>query len=341
MSVRKYITEFGLGMRFSQVWLLQQGQLEELKNFDQLKNDPPHIYIIARQSKISIDPQLSYIDDSTISINFKIQDKNSHTVESFSFPNPSKDLKLQLDCQYPYTEFSIINKKGSNCLSGKSSIFLLHLLGLKKNSDLTLVETIRIDYLLNHLSFEVVYVGQAYGKEGSRTALDRLPNHGTLQKIYFESNQKHPDKDVWIILCSFAKSVITTINPTKERYGVSLEENDKHLYNVANTVMNDEAGITDGQSINFTEAALIKYFQPEYNIIFKDNFPSPSHSTYSECYELDINSLIIELSTIFDIPSIGEVQFKLHSSKVEADFEHLIHFDLHSREKRESMFDFS
>lgn len=55
--------------------------------------------------------------------------------------------------------------------------------------------------------------------------------------------------------------------------------------------------ITDRQKINFTEAALIKYFQPKYNIEFKDSFPSAKHKSYSECYKLDVRALTIELDT--------------------------------------------
>jgi hypothetical protein len=49
------------------------------------------------------------------------------------------------------------------------------------------------------------------------------------------------------------------------------------------------------QKINFTEAALIKLFEPQYNVHFKNNFPDKKHKSYLECYDQDIRALIIEL----------------------------------------------
>ena len=68
---------------------------------------------------------------------------------------------------------------------------------LKQSGDLYYVETIagdrvwpRTDTILGYLShhteavtFDVQYIGQAYGADGSRHAVDRLLKHETLQKI--------------------------------------------------------------------------------------------------------------------------------------------------------------
>ena len=334
MSVRKYITEFALGMRLSNVYLLQQDQLQMLKNFEEFQSAPSHIYIIARQPKISIEPESFYLDSKFYSLKFNIQKQNSYTHQIFKSPISSEIVNLQLDCPYPHTEYIFKEKEGNIVAHGKAALLLLQNISTLKEINLYKQKFQKINDLQNLLSFEVLYVGQSYGEDGSRNALDRLQDHQTLQKIYFESNKKNPDKDIWIVLCSFEKSVITTIDPTQNNYGVSIEESDRHLFSVCNKVMNDDAGITEKQSINFTEAALIRYFQPEYNEKFKNNFPDYSHSSYSECYDLDINSVIIELST-----DLERMQFKLHSLKIPPDFNHLIHFSLHSKDERKSMFE--
>lgn len=54
---------------------------------------------------------------------------------------------------------------------------------------------------------------------------------------------------------------------------------------------------TDKQKINFIEASLIKAFKPEYNKEFKHSFPNKNHKSYRECYDLDINAMVIETGT--------------------------------------------
>ena len=334
MSARKYITEFALGMRLSNAYLLQQDQLQNLRDFEEFQSAPSHIYIIARQPKISIDPESFHIDDKFYSLKFNIQKQNSYTHQIFKSPISSEILNLQLDCPYPHTEYTLKDKEDNIYANGKAALLLSQNISKLKELYSYNQKFQKINDIQNLLSFEVLYIGQSYGKEGSRTALDRLPDHKTFQKIYFESNKKYPDKDVWIILFSFEKFVVTTIDSTQNNYGASIEESDRHLFDVCSKVMNDEAGITEKQSVNFTEAALIRYFQPEYNEKFKNNFPDNSHSSYSECYDLDINSVIIELST-----DLEGMQFNLHSSNIPPAYNHLIHFNLHSKDERKSLFE--
>lgn len=91
--------------------------------------------------------------------------------------------------------------------------------------------------------------------------------------------------------------------------------------------------MSDQQFVSFTEAALIKYFQPEYNKTFKNIFPSPAHLTYKDCYELDLNMIAIEIQT-------ENVMCRLWSQHVEPKWTHLHKFILHSVNDRKSMFDF-
>lgn len=76
----------------------------------------------------------------------------------------------------------------------------------------------------------------------------------------------------------------------------------------------------------------IKYFQPPYNKIYKDTFPNPAHKTYSECYELDINSICIEMHTL------DMINCRMFSEKVEKSHSHYETYLLHSKEKRKSIF---
>jgi hypothetical protein len=55
--------------------------------------------------------------------------------------------------------------------------------------------------------------------------------------------------------------------------------------------------VSEEQEINLIEAILIKYFQPRFNQVFKRKFPSPAHKTYSQCYDLDFNTVSVEIDT--------------------------------------------
>lgn len=91
------------------------------------------------------------------------------------------------------------------------------------------------------------------------------------------------------------------------------------------------SSINFDQQITFTEAALIKYFEPIYNKEYKTNFPSKFHSSYDQCYQLDINSVAFELDT-----SILFTQ--LFSNTINPSIWHNKHYPLYSEDNRKDMF---
>ena len=93
-------------------------------------------------------------------------------------------------------------------------------------------------------------------------------------------------------------------------------------------------GISEDQAINLTEAALIRYFQPQYNIVYKDSFPNYKHSSYSECYGMDVNSISIELDTMYC------QNLEIYSKSIPRKHNHMFHYTLHSEEEKRSMFEF-
>lgn len=92
-------------------------------------------------------------------------------------------------------------------------------------------------------------------------------------------------------------------------------------------------GINEQQKINFTEAALIRYFRPLYNTIYKESFPNPAHSTYQECFDLDINSVCIEMNTL------EMMNCMFYSESVPRTHWNRQDFLLKSKEERKSMFE--
>lgn len=291
------------GMRL----LLQQSHLDRVSDFD----FEPHIYMVCRRPRISIDPESCLFTETEFSAVFKKQERNNF----YDIPVVTRNLlgtkDIKLISEFPYTEYELVDLGGEVISKGKSAL-LLASLGAQ---------------YWDNMDLEVLYIGQSYGKDGSRNAAERLTSHSTLQGIYAEAIQKSPDQEIWLLLWEFTPLLLASFEGRSKAYKASTEEDSSHIKHV---LAND---ITEQQQINFTEAALIKYFQPKFNKIYKDSFPNPAHSTYSECYEIDLNMVCVELQT-------EDLFLRLWTDEVKPQWVHLCTFPLHSKEERMYMFEF-
>lgn len=311
MATRKYLTEFGLNMFGSYSALLQHDKIEELATDNTYAANPCHIYMITRRPRITLEPSSIKFDEEHVKGIFNIQRGANLEPYSFEIPNQLGTSNLKIDCPYPHTEFRIYNENNETVSFGKTAL-LISMIG--KFWEL--------------LPLEVLYVGQAYGAEGTRSAPARLKNHSTLQRIYAEAIRKSPDQEIWLVLWSFEQVLLMGIDGTQQIYGTTDQEDKEHTHLVVRN------NVTEQQRINFTEAALIRYFEPEYNKIYKGSFPNPDHKNYSECYDLDINFISVELQT-------RDLMCQLWSPKAPARWTHYATYLLHSIEERKAMFDFS
>jgi hypothetical protein len=287
--------------------LLQQGHLDQV---DQTGIEP-HIYIVTRRPRITFDPASVIFTEEKVTGQFLKQIKDKLIPIPFETQNFLGTSKVSLMCEYPYTEYAIKDKSNNVISNGKCALLLA---------------TLSPEYW-EHLDLEVLYVGQSYGKDGSRTASDRLKSHSTLQGIYAEAIKNSPDQDIWLILSTFEPLLLGSFDGRGNNYTTTMEEDSDHIHDVLST------SITEKQQINFTEAALIKYFQPPYNKIYKDSFPNPAHSTYTECYDIDLNMVCVEIQS-------EDIGLRLWSDSVEPQWVHFCSFPLHSREDRVYMFEF-
>jgi hypothetical protein len=173
------------------------------------------------------------------------------------------------------------------------------------------------------ICFEVKYIGQAYGQDGSRNAIDRLLKHETLQKIAIKGVPEGRKLTLLLLTVQSNNQVFTSINPFAK--------------NQENGEMRIEAGLaklfntTEAERISLYEAALIRYFYPEFNKEFKDSFPSTNLKILRDCYKKDFCSVIAEIC--FD-----ELPFQLRSSSVEPTSYHVAKFDLHKDDDRRMFF---
>jgi hypothetical protein len=308
MAIRKYLSEFGLNMFGEMKVLAQQDGLGVIKESGIGSKYPFHIYMVGRRPRITLNPNSIEIDDKIIKCQFQIQRGNTFEPHTFIARNGFGTTKISLDCPYPHTEFIFRDEQGEQLLKGKTAV----LMGMVFPNSWSL------------LKLEVLYIGQSYGIEGARTAPERLANHSTLQAIYADGIKSFPDQEIWLILWNFEPQLLASFDGITKKYGTTIEEDDKHTEEVIKNPVSEQ------QRINFTEAALIKYFEPEYNIKYKTRFPNPAHKTYSECYNLDLNLVSFSLTT-------DDIGCQLWSKKVPPKWTHSAQYELDSSEERKSM----
>lgn len=168
------------------------------------------------------------------------------------------------------------------------------------------------------------------GKDGNRTAFDRLEQHATLQKILTEYRNDHPDKHIYILLLEIQKQLAMSFDGRSKEYMKTEEESDKHMKQVCCNLPEED------QVINITEAALINYFKPEYNINFVDNFPNENHKGYRQYYDLDYNSLLVELDLEFDHAPL--IQLYTSTNRINSSFD-FIRYQLFNDNERSNMYE--
>lgn len=173
------------------------------------------------------------------------------------------------------------------------------------------------------IHFQVKYIGQAYGKDGSRNALDRLTKHETLQKISIKGVPEGYKLSLLLLEVEPGSSLVTAFTPNAQQPaddGQRIKAGLDKLY-----------GTTEAEQVSLFEAAMIKYFSPEYNKEFKNSFPSTNLKILQDCYEKDISAVFAQIC-------IDELPYKLFSEMVEPKMYHISKHDLHNNSERKVFF---
>ncbi|MAY99786.1 MAG: hypothetical protein CMH32_04580 [Micavibrio sp.] len=85
------------------------------------------------------------------------------------------------------------------------------------------------------------------------------------------------------------------------------------------------------ERVSIYEAAMIRYFQPEYNKQLKNSFPSTQLQILQGCYERDMQAVVAEFGAT-------NLPYNLSSDIISAKDHHKAHFDLHDDKARQSFF---
>lgn len=316
MSVpdRKYLSEHAVNI-YSARWLtITASQLASDGKMDaetQEVSNLCHIYVVCRRPSMSIEPErFSFIDGKAQGeLLYKIDGVTHNAPFSFSFNLADGATEVRVS-PYPHREIQSLNPEGEIVRYVPSDF-----IEMTRAADIPIMRNL-----------EVLYVGQAFA-DGKRSAVDRLKSHSTLQKILANMQYNNPDDEVVILAFEYLPYRIITMMDGRDRKAIHGESDSERFSSIlANP-------LTKHQQICLVEAALIRYFQPTYNEIYKASFPYSEQKILLDCYRLDFAALIVEIDT-------EELALQLLSTKVAANTHHIAKFDLIDPTERLSFFTF-
>lgn len=176
---------------------------------------------------------------------------------------------------------------------------------------------------LEPLPFDVLYIGQAFGKEGERHAVDRLINHEKLQRIAIEEIPEGKRLQLILVEIQPATRMFTVFNPKADK-----KDEDGTRIGMALDSLFDT---TEAQQVSLYEAAMIRYFQPKFNTVFKDSFPSTNLKVLEQCYDKDMAAIIAEFC-------IDDFLYFLKSPSTKMRPYHIAAYNIHDKEERDIFF---
>lgn len=318
-NMRKYQTEFGLNVYTNYKTIIPPSHLELIDN-DERKY---HIYGILLTPKFFCAPEsiTYYADHFEIRLFSNSFGENQEYTVPIQIHKTLDHKKIKIQSSYPCSVLKINIEDdawlSSNKFEKEFEINVGELFDLVANS------------FVEKLKYKVLYIGQAYGKRGERSATERLSSHETLQKILIDSQRNYPEYEIKIMLLDMGFRLGIGIANKETPVHESNDTDNKHIESIFKNLPIEQ------QVINITEAAMINYFKPSYNTTFVENFPSDKHKSYRQYYELDYNELVVEIDMEFDNFPFVELFSDTARIKSVWDF---IHYKLDNNAGRESMY---
>jgi hypothetical protein len=314
---RKYLSEFAVNLCSSR-WLMvpsnQIGSSETMGAMEQEISDNCHIYLICRH------PAASYVEKAFRYVNGHIEGAVTYRIKGVSkqvdfrieFPLLDGAIEVRLS-EYPHREIHTFDSSGEIIRYLPASVICFGVEARRQSVDIG--------------NFEVLYVGQAFA-DGKRSAFARLKSHSTLQKILADANYNSPDSEIFLLMFEYEHYRVINQMDGRAKDTIDDDRDSERFYSIL------ENPLTEGQQVCLTEAALIRYFSPKYNEIYKESFPSPTHKILQQCYGLDFSALIVEINT-------DELDFSLYSERIAKNSHHICQIDLLGHEDRKGFFYFS
>jgi len=318
-SKRKYLSEFALNIHTGGWTLMPASDLaidNPLMPDDSTQGllDNSHIYLLSKLPRLSFSPNRFQYKNNVISGDFTFKVEGKEKLVPFEFsPNPSSDITNIELSPYPHREILMKDSNGDAIRFIPASLLFFSFGFHTKFNEIK--------------NLEVLYVGQAYA-DGKRSAVDRLKNHSTLQKILANFQYSSPDYEIYILMYEYMDPVLFTSMDGRSKAQIT----DYRDINRFHSIVDNPP--TKKQVISLMEAGLIRYFQPKYNKIYKENFPSTSHEILKGCYALDFSALVVEINS-------EDLGFSLYSDNIKPSSHHISKIELIDPDKRWGFFHIS
>lgn len=314
---RKYLSEFAVNL-YSARWQLITA--EQLTSGGKMRPEEVgianscHIYLICQRPGLTYVPETFSYNDGIISGELTYRISGAKKTIPFQRPFDLLDGATRVELsEYPQREILALNEKGERVRYLPASALSITLGQHLSCKDIAMLD--------------VLYVGQSFAS-GNRSAFERLQNHSTLQKILAEASYKNPDNEIFVATFEYLPYRVISSIDGRSTEAISGDSDTKRFTSIL------EKPLKKIQQVSLTEAALIRYFRPHYNMIYKNKFPSNTHKVLRSCYELDFSALVVEINT-------EDLRFYLRSDHVSPSMHHMSNIELVSANDRAGFFYFT
>lgn len=276
--------------------------------------DNSHIYLICRRPALRFDAELFQHKGGIASgsLTYRINGAGHKIPFSIDFPLLDGADHAALS-PYPHREIRTYNANGEMVRYLPAST-----LSIGDGMHLNRPELANL---------EVLYVGQSFAG-GNRSAFERLQSHSTLQRILAELAYESPDSEVFIATFQYDPYRVLTLFDGMSKDAITDDRDMGRFFSIM------KKPLKKSQQISLAEAALIRYFKPKYNTVFKESFPSNKQKVLASCYELDFSGLSVEINT-------EELAFRLYSENAKPSMHHISNIELFGKSERAGFFFFS
>ncbi|NHN70163.1 hypothetical protein G7W60_20180 [Pseudomonas fluorescens] len=266
-----------------------------------VKNNPAHkaallgcnIYLIARRHRIYLKPEGFALNGRTLTGEFLVLREHGMTPVPFVYEITSSLIP---------EDVSIENV--AVALNG-TSLLILTPKGEQPIAVNAMVASAKSSLEPRDTDMEVLYVGQALGRSGSRTALDRLLSHNKFQQILAETSTHFPEREVLLLLYRFehGKTIISNGGDFNVEAQATVAQDSAHMDRLRNVQLNRK------EVVSLAEAGLINYFKPYYNTLIKTtDFSSKNKlKVLKQLLKRGIAGLVVELCSVNLRSRIGTV----------------------------------